>query len=1302
MAFDPNTTSISDLTGKYPSTTTITLLNGVLTVNSDGDPYPAKAGTNLVNDGLTTRLFSNNPNNITEQDHNFSFTYRGGTNTSNPQLTSLGAMGIATNGVLLFNPATPAGPLPGGTDIPAPGFSYNAVYNQNAFGVDLAGGHPEESGEYHYHSGAFIINGWNHQKVTQANEYYNSSKFNNDKLRHPDGHSKIVGYCFDGYPIYGPYGYTIATDSTSGISQQLSSYRELTTPASGRAYSYDTKPAGTFVNDYEFLLNAGTPDQHNGRFCVTPEYPNGTYAYFLTFEEGNLNTPKYPYIFGPETKQVRETQTVVPASSELDPDVLWTVPNNHNLGTFQESLTQTIPLPVNNVDSLTVISGSIPGGLRIENNNLVGTPFEVKITKTFTFVIRARKGNDIEDRTLNIVIDGADIPTWITNEGSLPLGPNNSFYILDSSPVDFQLQLIDPDLPAGDRIEYFIGEGDGELPPGIELGVTTGKLTGVVEPILALEKRAGSGYFDTNIYGSYPFDFGVKSFNGFESFYYDTTFYDYAVPTQSPKKLNRYYEFTVSASDGVVIARRKFQIYLVGDDFLRTDNTIMQVGTGLFTADNTYLRAPVWLTPGDLGFRRANNYVTLFLDVYDPTSNQGIISFTVKKSNPDGTASELPPGLSIDSTSGEIAGRIPYQPAVTKEYKFTIEALRQLGSASNTATQFFANNIGVEQEWSGENNVPFFNFAESNFIGSNDETGWIVMNEVAVTEADASDNPEYLASNIIGKKVWVVSNGRVVSTFSDASVTSIDEGTTAYLRDTFVGTVADIGYRTFDKNGNVVSNKVVTMSFYNFTKRTTTETNRTVAKDKTFSVKLLGEVESTINWNTASDLGNLRANFTSTLNVSATSNVPNAVLIYSLESGKLPPGLTLAIDGQLQGKVNQFGEPNKPGLTTIDKATTVTTFDGATTTIDRSYTFTIKAQDQFQFSASTRTFTLSTTDPDDLLYSSISMIPLLKQTDRNSFRNFISDPTIFTPESIYRPNDSSFGLQDTIKVLAYAGIETKDVRDYVSAVARNHKRKQYKFGAVKKAIARNPGSNDTVYEVIYVDLIDPIEPTSGKTAMSFEAKTKNKITVDSVQYAVTDDNTGVGTGEGFFDVILRGGGAKSPASTGTITLFARTGPVLFAPGNAIPLILQNGNKIVVANIDDSINSDPIRLRPDTNTIKIDSNAINVSEQKDQKKYISNISNMRSRIRDVGNNLREFYPLWMRTAQVVGQGELGFVLAVPLCYCKPGQADSVILNIKNSGFDFKNINLEIDRYNIDSTNGNSNEQYIPFANYQFNV
>ena len=75
---------------------------------------------------------------------------------------------------------------------------------------------------------------------------------------------------------------------------------------------------------------------------------------------------------------------------------------------------------------------------------------------------------------------------------------------------------------------------------------------------------------------------------------------------------------------------------------------------------------------------------------------------------------------------------------------------------------------------------------------------------------------------------------------------------------------------------------------------------------------------------------------------------------------------------------------------------------------------------------------------------------------------------------------------------------------------------------------------------------------------------------------------------------------------------------------------------------------------------------------------------------------------MRTSQTTGQAELGFVLAVPLVYCKPGQADSVLLNINNSSFDFKKLNIEIDRYNIDSTKNNSNEQYIKFADFQFNV
>ena len=83
---------------------------------------------------------------------------------------------------------------------------------------------------------------------------------NNDKFRHPDGHSKIIGYCFDGYPVYGPFGYTIATDPNRGVSQQLSPIEQKQTKHQDVDTVIKLKPAGTFVNDYEYILNAGTLD----------------------------------------------------------------------------------------------------------------------------------------------------------------------------------------------------------------------------------------------------------------------------------------------------------------------------------------------------------------------------------------------------------------------------------------------------------------------------------------------------------------------------------------------------------------------------------------------------------------------------------------------------------------------------------------------------------------------------------------------------------------------------------------------------------------------------------------------------------------------------------------------------------------------------------------------------------------------------------------------------------------------------------------------------------------------------------
>lgn len=820
---------------------------------------------------------------------------------------------------------------------------------------------------------------------------------------------------------------------------------------------------------------------------------------------------------------------------------LWAVKSGYTFGVFNEREFLTLNLPLADYEvSIEKISGRLPAGLRIQGLQLVGTPFEVVRATTFRFVLRATKENVFEDRTFEISIVGEDDPEWITREGTLPVGLNNVQFILDSSPVDFQLSAIDDDLPAGDQLEFFIASGDGELPPGTQL-TPDGRIIGVVDPILSLDKDA-NGAYESSLYDSSYYDFATKSFNGFSSFYYDTEIYDYSIPTQSPKKLNRFYEFIVSVSDGDTIVKRTFKIYVVGDDFLRADNTIMQIGNGLFTADNTNIRTPIWVTPADLGFRRANNYITILLEVIDNNTLEGALSYVLLPKNPDGSPSVLPPGMQLENADGEIAGRVPYQPAITKEYIFTIRAQR-------------------------------------------------------------------------------------VSPGEDAAV-----------------------------------------------------------KDKTFSLKLLGEIESSIQWLSDYELGTIPANNTSLLSVVAVSSIVDAKVYYSLVSGKLPPGLSLNIKGEITGKVNQFAREGINGLTTFDKG--LTTFDGSTTSYDREYEFVIEARDQLNYSATQKTFKIIVDDPDDKLYSNIYLKPFLKQDQRLNFLNFVNNGDIFKLDNIFRPGDSNFGIQKDLRVLIYPGIESKPLEEFISATSKHHKRKKYKFGELKTAQAKLPGSNEILYEVVYVEIIDPLQNNKTSSVTQFDIKNSETITADKISYAPKDDI--IPNGEPFVSIGSRNSGTQSidVIKSEFIEIQERDGDVVLSPITGLPIQFSD--------------TTPFRFRPNSNTIKADSNLVKVSDIKRSPRYISNINNMREQIRQIGETERDFLPLWMTTSQPGQIQELGFVPCVVIAYCNPGQSNEIFFNIKNSNFDFKSINLDIDRYVIDSVEGNSQEQYILFSNTFVNV
>ena len=127
-------------------------------------------------------------------------------------------------------------------------------------------------------------------------------------------HSKILGYAFDGNPIYGPFGYSDPGDPTSSIARMQSGYTIKTSRENGPSIA--TYPLGTFIDDYTWTKNITTGktrlDENNGRYCVTPEYPEGTYAYFIS--TNSLNNPTFPYILG-------ENFYSLPVSSNYSSDI---------------------------------------------------------------------------------------------------------------------------------------------------------------------------------------------------------------------------------------------------------------------------------------------------------------------------------------------------------------------------------------------------------------------------------------------------------------------------------------------------------------------------------------------------------------------------------------------------------------------------------------------------------------------------------------------------------------------------------------------------------------------------------------------------------------------------------------------------------------------------------------------------------------------------------------------------------------------------------------------------------------------
>jgi hypothetical protein len=184
----------------------------------------------------------------------------------------------------------------------------------------------QAGGQHHYHAnppGLRYLLG-DHVDFNPTNKAYTES------TNVPTKHSPILGWVADGFPIYGPYGYSVSNDASSGIRRMISGYvirngqygtsnltangRTTIPQWSVRLFNVSSNqvgpnvsssfPLGRYMEDNDYLGDHGIVqgtntfdlDEYNGRWCVTPEFTNGTYAYFVSISSNG--TPVFPYNIG--------------------------------------------------------------------------------------------------------------------------------------------------------------------------------------------------------------------------------------------------------------------------------------------------------------------------------------------------------------------------------------------------------------------------------------------------------------------------------------------------------------------------------------------------------------------------------------------------------------------------------------------------------------------------------------------------------------------------------------------------------------------------------------------------------------------------------------------------------------------------------------------------------------------------------------------------------------------------------------------------------------------------------------------
>jgi len=218
-------------------------------------------------------------------------------------------------------------------------------------------------------------------------------------------------------------------------------------------------------------------------------------------------------------------------------------------------------------------------------------------------------------------------------------------------------------------------------------------------------------------------------------------------------------------------------------------------------------------------------------------------------------------------------------------------------------------------------------------------------------------------------------------------------------------------------------------------------------------------------------------------------------------------------------------------------------------------------------------------------------------------------------------------------MLMIAGLEAQTLTAFQNQMEQNHAPKTLYFGDLKTAVAKE--GSTTKYEVVYIEIKDNLVNSKGEAVSSAinlrDAVAKPMLGPRASSMNATTDYVD-------YEITTDGGLSFS----------------------------TSGSKVRYAN----------QLSADLGFIET--------------LYPNAVANMRSRMKTLGHKEWDYLPLWMKSTQSGDKAPLGFVLAVPICYCKPGTSGLVKKRIEDKALEFKNIKFIIDRYTVSNSKISSNQ------------